>query len=92
MLTSLSPVSFSLQFYRILAPYFMRYVPAAIRRQVVKWIPHAGAQKMRSIAKTMEEHSKLIFSSKMAALKEGDAAVMHQIGEGKDILSILSQS
>ena len=80
-----------MQFWRILSPYYITYLPVAIRRRIVVWAPHKGVQRMRSIVETMEEQSKQIFYSKMAALKKGDAAVVHQIGEGKDILSILGQ-
>lgn len=38
---------------------------------------------------TMDQQARLIFGGKMAALEKGDAAVVQQIGEGKDILSIL---
>ena len=39
----------------------------------------------------MDEMSKKIFYHKKAALEKGDTAVVHQIGEGRDILSVLSE-
>lgn len=45
-----------------------------------------------NISDTIEKHSKEILRGKRQALKDGDAAVHAQIGEGKDILSILSTS
>lgn len=40
---------------------------------------------------TMDEMSRNIFYEKKAALKKGDDSVVHQIGEGRDIMSILSE-
>ena len=37
----------------------------------------------------MESRAKEILESKRAALRAGDAAVEQQVGEGKDIMSIL---
>ena len=42
--------------------------------------------------RSMEAQSKNIFHGKRTALEKGDEAVVHQIGEGKDIMSILSAS
>lgn len=40
----------------------------------------------------IHETSKMIFYSKKAALEKGDDAVVHQVGEGRDIISVLSES
>lgn len=40
----------------------------------------------------MDETSKEVFNHKKMALMKGDDAVVHQIGEGNDIISILSKS
>ena len=46
---------------------------------------------MRKVSETLAEQSQKIYKAKIAALAKGDDAVVHQIGEGKDILSILSR-
>lgn len=38
---------------------------------------------------TMENQASVVFSMKKEALKAGDEAVVQQVGEGKDIMSIL---
>lgn len=48
-------------------------------------------RKYREIVSTMDEHSRQIFNSKKAALERGDESVVQQLGEGRDIMSILSQ-
>ncbi|EKM49765.1 uncharacterized protein PHACADRAFT_265429 [Phanerochaete carnosa HHB-10118-sp] len=83
------PTSFSLHIWRTLTPYLTSYIPIAIRRQIIRWVPHKNAQKMRAISETLAAHSRGIYEQKMAALARGDDAVVHQIGEGKDVLSIL---
>jgi hypothetical protein len=65
--------------------------PAIIQRQIARWFPNKHVQRLREIVATMESHSKQIFYSKKAALEKGDHAVVHQVNEGKDILSILSK-
>ena len=43
------------------------------------------------IVKTMDEQSTKIYRSKKAALEKGDESVVHQMSEGKDIMSILCE-
>ena len=62
----------------------------ALRRRLLNLVPHAGVQQIRRIADEIDEYSRHIFEEKKRAMREGDAAVVHQIGEGKDIMSKLS--
>lgn len=80
-----------LQLWRILAPYLVPYVCLRIRRLLVKRVPHKNGQKLRMISETLAEQSQKIYQTKMAALTKGDNAVMQQISEGKDIISVLSK-
>ena len=41
---------------------------------------------------TMERRSAEIIAEKKAALSKGDAALAHEVGEGKDIMSICRTS
>lgn len=52
--------------------------------------PHKGVQKLKSIIDIMDQKSVSIFEAKKLALQQGDEAVLRQVGEGKDIMSILS--
>ena len=45
---------------------------------------------MRDIVDVLNTTAAGIFEEKKKALEEGDEAVAHQIGEGNDIMSILS--
>lgn len=76
----------------VFAPYVVRYIPLTIRRALAPYIPSADWQDMRAIVYEMERQSKRIFYSKRAALEKGDAVTLHEIGEGRDLMSILSES
>ena len=65
--------------------------PTKFRRWVLDHIPHAKIQEMKDIVDTMDRQSREIFESKKTLLEKGDEAVSRQIGEGKDILSIMSE-
>lgn len=63
----------------------------AFRRFVADLIPSKSVQRFRKVVQTMQDQAKGIYEQKKAALAQGDKAVMHQIGEGKDIISVLSK-
>ena len=56
---------------------------------IARLVPPGNLQRLRDIIQTMDEQSKTIYNSKKAALEKGDEAVVHQMSEGKDIMSIL---
>ncbi|KAI0373128.1 cytochrome P450 [Pilatotrama ljubarskyi] len=74
---------------RRLLPYAERMGPAWFRRRAVKWIPNRAAQQMREISEALYTTSLTIVNEKKAALERGDEALKHQVGEGKDIMSVL---
>ena len=78
--------------WRFLSPYFIPYVPTRLGRFLAACIPHKNAQKLRSIVTEMHEQTSNIYNQKKLAIAKGDSAVVEQIGEGKDIMSILSPS
>ena len=65
--------------------------PASIRRWIVERIPLDSVQHLRRISDVMHERSAQIFKDKKAALESGDDAIKNQIGEGRDIMSILRE-
>ena len=69
----------------------IRLGTAKFRRFIVDLIPWKTLHQLRDIADVIHNTSVEIINSKKRALKEGDEAVSRQIGEGKDILSILSR-
>ncbi|RPD79153.1 cytochrome P450 [Lentinus tigrinus ALCF2SS1-7] len=74
---------------RVLLPYVANLGPAAFRRRVVEMTPSKTIQRLKDISDIMHERSVLIYNEKKAALEKGDDALKHQIGEGRDIMSIL---
>ena len=61
-----------------------------MRRFIVDLLPWKNLHDVRDIIDTIHNTSLEIFESKKRALLDGDEAVERQVGQGKDILSILS--
>ncbi|KAH9853037.1 cytochrome P450 [Lenzites betulinus] len=74
---------------RLLLPYVAHIGPAAFRRWVLELIPTPIVQRMVEISDIMHARSLLIFNEKKAALERGDEAMKLQVGEGRDVMSIL---
>lgn len=72
-------------------PFIHKLGPPSFRRKMIDIIPHAGLKRMRDISDEIQYHSRHIYETKMRAMRDGDAAVTKQIGEGKDIMSKLSE-
>ncbi|TBU57392.1 cytochrome P450 [Dichomitus squalens] len=63
--------------------------PVSFRRWVVERMPNKNIQQLRRISDIMHGRSVRIFKEKKEALEKGDDTLQHQIGEGRDIMSIL---
>ncbi|OJT02010.1 Cytochrome P450 3A24 [Trametes pubescens] len=75
---------------RYTLPILVRIGPAAFRRKVVEMLPRGGAsQHMMRISDTLAARSLDIVNEKKQVLQHGDAALKQQVGEGKDIMSVL---
>lgn len=88
-LKALVPAFASLSVLRMFSNYFERIGPRAFRRWIVDRIPFRNVQGMKDITDTMDQHSREIYNLKKAALAAGDETVKTQIGEGRDIMSLL---
>ncbi|KDR76361.1 hypothetical protein GALMADRAFT_68089 [Galerina marginata CBS 339.88] len=66
---------------KLRAPKFMRFM--------INFFPNKHLRKVRDIVDVLYNTSIEILESKKKALAEGDEAVAKQIGQGKDIMSIL---
>ena len=62
------------------------------RRFILDIIPWKTLHQLRDISDVIHNTAVEIINSKKRALEDGDEAVARQIGQGKDILSILSKS
>ncbi|EMD38349.1 hypothetical protein CERSUDRAFT_82603 [Gelatoporia subvermispora B] len=89
---SFMPAWAPLQIHRRLLPYVAELGPAKFRRFILDIIPDPRVQKVKYISDTVAEQSRAIFEEKKAALEHGNDAVVHQIGEGKDIMSVLMRA
>lgn len=70
-------------------PLFQKIVPKGWRRTVAELIPAPPLKRMIQIADTMRTRSTEIFEAKKKALLAGDEALKHQVGEGRDLISVL---
>ena len=64
------------------------YMSEAKMRALLRWFPNASVKKLMEIYDTMARRSSEIIAEKKALLARGDAALAHEVGEGKDIMSI----
>ena len=62
------------------------------RRFIIDVLPWKNMHDVRDIVDAMHKTSLEIFESKKRALLDGDDVVARQIGQGKDIMSMLSTS
>lgn len=74
------------------AQHYTKFGPVWLRRHLITLVPNQGVQDLKVIVDSVDARSREIIEGKRAALRAGDEAVKHQIGEGKDIMSILRTS
>ena len=65
--------------------------PAWFRRILLDMLPNKKIQRLKHIVDTVHAKSKEIFYAKKAAIERGDQELLHSMGEGKDIMSILRE-
>ncbi|KAL1702345.1 cytochrome P450 [Schizophyllum commune] len=78
---------FTLRVYVL--PYVYNIGPAWLRRAIVNLIPSPTLHELRDKVDLIWRTSNEIFHQKTAALRAGDDAVKQQVGQGKDIISLL---
>uniref|UniRef100_A0A5K1K7L5 Cell surface hydrophobicity-associated protein n=1 Tax=Ganoderma boninense TaxID=34458 RepID=A0A5K1K7L5_9APHY len=74
---------------RLVLPLVDYLGPAWFRRWLINLTPHKSVQRMKHIVDIMHDRSKEIFEAKKALIQSGDDAMLHQVGEGRDVMSIL---
>ncbi len=92
MLNTGSPGLVKMNHLRRILPYLPEIGTPAFRAKLVDLFPHEGVQEMKRFIDTMYRRSVEIYREKVHALELGDEVVAKQVGEGKDIISILSLS
>ncbi|KAI0046935.1 cytochrome P450 [Auriscalpium vulgare] len=63
-------------------------LPASFLRGVASWLPWQSLHRVIGIVDVMSAHAKAVFEDKKYLLDKGDVETVHQIGEGRDIISI----
>ncbi|KAL4249729.1 Cytochrome P450 superfamily protein [Abortiporus biennis] len=83
------PTIFQFPTLRFLMRYTRYLGSASFRRLLVELTPDPMVQKLKGIVDVMHLHAVEIFTAKNEALKSGDAGVVEDIADGKDIMSVL---
>ncbi len=73
-------------------PYLIKIGSPKFRRAVVNALPWGALQELTEIVDKLHNISKEIFDDKVTAIEKGDEFVTLQVGQGKDIMSVLRQS
>ena len=63
-------------------------LPDWIIRRILRATPTKQVRKIMDISDIIVSRSKEIIEEKRAMLLKGDVAMAHQVGEGKDLMSI----
>ena len=85
------PVAFKTLFIQMYLTPLVRLGTPKFRRFILNLIPWKTLHQLRDILDVIHNTAVEVINSKKRALEDGDEAVARQIGEGKDILSILSR-
>jgi hypothetical protein len=84
-----SPTIFSLQIERQILPFILAIGTPEFRGKLVDLVPSKRLHRLRDIVNEMYITNLNVFEHKKRALKEGDEKVLQQVGQGRDIVSVL---
>ena len=87
--TFLRPSADDTATFRGFVPYVEYLGPAWFRRFLLQLVPNKKVQRVKTLVDQVHNRSKEIFCAKKAAVERGDTELIHTIGEGKDVMSIL---
>lgn len=87
-----SQANFTLMLARQTLPFFVKFGTPGFRRAVLTSLPFQATKTIVSVSDIMDETSREIFQGKKDALAKGDEAMKNEVGKGKDIMSVLSES
>ena len=74
---------------RVFLPFLLRLGPPRFRRVLLDMLPHPGIQRVKRITDAAHAGCRAVFEAKKAALARGDQELLHMVGEGKDVMSVL---
>jgi hypothetical protein len=84
-----SSVYFLSQLRLALPLQFLQLCPVRFRELVGQLIPSKDFQRAKYIVDALHKMASEVFTDKKRALSQGGEAVTRQVGEGKDIMSVL---
>lgn len=70
-------------------PYFVKVGTPSFRRWVMSVFPSEDVRRMQYIVDNMYQTSQEVLESKKKLVAKGDTELMHEVGYGKDIMSVL---
>ncbi|EJF62016.1 cytochrome P450 [Dichomitus squalens LYAD-421 SS1] len=82
------PVLSRFQYFGLIIEKASYILSASQIRGLLRRYPHKDVRHIMQISDTMRRRSQEIIEEKKAALRKGDEALLHQVGEGKDLMSI----
>ncbi|KAI0764528.1 cytochrome P450 [Trametes elegans] len=88
-LKEFGPALGKLMFWRPLLPWVRRTFPAWLLGAAVAVLPWPALRKMREISESVHKTSQQALKRKMDLLRRGDEAILQEVGEGKDLMSVL---
>ncbi|KAI0671636.1 cytochrome P450 [Trametes maxima] len=86
---ALVPSFTQVEWMRMIVPYFRYLGPVWLRRKILELTPHNGLQRLKDISDVMHSRALGIWAEKKKAVEACDEAVLHRVGEGKDLMSVL---
>ena len=71
---------------------YLKYLgPASFRSAMIDWLPFPALKRLRDVVHKVDVDTNIIYEEKKACLDAGEEGFMKQVGEGKDIMSILCE-
>ena len=86
-----SPVSNDVIWTREITPYLSYLGPAWLRRFLLHFVPIPKIQRLKTVTDVLTKRTEEIYYAKKAAIERGDEELLHALGEGKDIMSVLRE-
>ena len=84
------PATSSLLFLASLFPYIYKTFNPKFLKFVGRMLPWPKLNHLLDLAETLNAEARRVYETKKKLLESGDDETVKQVGEGKDILSILS--